>query len=172
MSAPPAEMIRYLPFPFPGRGFPAELGAVIQRTVLDGREPAREVIHSAEDSWMVGDGLNDPNVPGACVARHIHHVLARNSSVAALASYQPDKKLRERAVAAIATLTTQGRAVGYCVVGALKDPRKDVLTTRNLSRERDDAIAVAMSSALAGARKKAARTRSGTQRARGRGRAS
>ena len=40
--------------------------------------------------------------------------------------YQPDRKLRERALAAIATLTTQGRAVGYCVVGALQDPRKDV----------------------------------------------
>ncbi len=89
MSQPPAEMIRYLPFPFPGGSFPAELGAVIQRTVLDGREPAREVIHSAENSWMVGDGLNDPNVPGACVASHIHHVLRRNSSVAALASLPP-----------------------------------------------------------------------------------
>jgi hypothetical protein len=52
MSAPPAEMIRYLPFPFPRGSFPAELGAVIQRTVLDRRELAREVIHSAENSWM------------------------------------------------------------------------------------------------------------------------
>jgi hypothetical protein len=29
-------------------------------------------------------------------------------------------------------LTTQGRAIGYCVVAALQDPRKDVLTIRNL----------------------------------------
>jgi DNA segregation ATPase FtsK/SpoIIIE, S-DNA-T family len=50
--------------------------------------------------------------------------------------YQPDRKLRERALAAIATLTTQGRAVGYCVVGALRDPRKDVLTIRNLFPDR------------------------------------
>ena len=50
--------------------------------------------------------------------------------------YQPDRKLRERALAAIATLTTQGRAVGYCVVGALQDPRKDVLTIRNLFPDR------------------------------------
>jgi S-DNA-T family DNA segregation ATPase FtsK/SpoIIIE len=56
--------------------------------------------------------------------------------VAFLTAYQPDKKLRERAVAAIATLTTQGRAVGYCVVGALQDPRKDVLTIRNLFPDR------------------------------------
>ena len=56
--------------------------------------------------------------------------------VAFLTAYQPDKKLRERAIAAIATLTTQGRAVGYCVVGALQDPRKDVLTIRNLFPDR------------------------------------
>ena len=42
--------------------------------------------------------------------------------VAFLTAYQPDKKLRERVKAAIATLTTQGRAVGYCVVGALAGP--------------------------------------------------
>jgi S-DNA-T family DNA segregation ATPase FtsK/SpoIIIE len=52
--------------------------------------------------------------------------------VAFLAAYQPDKKLRERALAAIATITTQGRAVGYCIVAALQDPRNDVLTIRNL----------------------------------------
>jgi len=50
--------------------------------------------------------------------------------------YQPDGKLREWALAAIATLATQGRAVGYCVVGALQDPRKDVLTIRNLFPDR------------------------------------
>jgi DNA segregation ATPase FtsK/SpoIIIE, S-DNA-T family len=56
--------------------------------------------------------------------------------VAFLTAYQPDKKLRDRALAAIATLTTQGRAVGYCVVAALQDPRKDVLTIRNLFPDR------------------------------------
>ncbi len=43
---------------------------------------------------------------------------------------------------------------------------------QHASRERDEAIAAAMGSALAGARKKATMPRSGTQRARGRGRAS
>jgi DNA segregation ATPase FtsK/SpoIIIE, S-DNA-T family len=56
--------------------------------------------------------------------------------IAFLTAYQPDKKLRDRATAAIAALTTQGRAVGYCVVGALQDPRKDVLTIRNLFPDR------------------------------------
>jgi S-DNA-T family DNA segregation ATPase FtsK/SpoIIIE len=56
--------------------------------------------------------------------------------VAFLTCYQPDRKLRDRTLAALATLTTQGRAVGYCVVAALQDPRKDVLTIRNLFPDR------------------------------------
>ena len=56
--------------------------------------------------------------------------------VAFLTAYQTDRKLRERTVNALATLTTQGRAVGYSVVAALQDPRKDVLTIRNLFPDR------------------------------------
>jgi S-DNA-T family DNA segregation ATPase FtsK/SpoIIIE len=56
--------------------------------------------------------------------------------VAFLTAYQPERKLKERIMAALATLTTQGRAVGYCVVAALQDPRKDVLTIRNLFPDR------------------------------------
>jgi S-DNA-T family DNA segregation ATPase FtsK/SpoIIIE len=56
--------------------------------------------------------------------------------VAFLTAYQPDRKLRERVMNALATLTTQGRAVGYCVVAALQDPRKDVLAIRNLFPDR------------------------------------
>ena len=52
--------------------------------------------------------------------------------IAFLTAYQTDRKLRERILAALATLTTQGRAVGYCVVAALQDPRKEVLNIRNL----------------------------------------
>ena len=56
--------------------------------------------------------------------------------VAFLTAYQPDRKLKERIMSALATLTTQGRAVGYCVVAALQDPRKDVLAIRNLFPDR------------------------------------
>jgi S-DNA-T family DNA segregation ATPase FtsK/SpoIIIE len=52
--------------------------------------------------------------------------------VAFLTAYQADRKLKDRTLAALATLTTQGRAVGYCVVAALQDPRKEVLNIRNL----------------------------------------
>ena len=56
--------------------------------------------------------------------------------VAFLTAYQPDRALKTRIMSALATLTTQGRAVGYCVVAALQDPRKDVLTIRNLFPDR------------------------------------
>jgi S-DNA-T family DNA segregation ATPase FtsK/SpoIIIE len=56
--------------------------------------------------------------------------------VAFLTAYQPDRKLREKIMNALATLTTQGRAVGYAVVAALQDPRKDVLAIRNLFPDR------------------------------------
>ena len=56
--------------------------------------------------------------------------------VAFLTAYQRDRKLKDRIMAALATLTTQGRAVGYAVVAALQDPRKDVLTIRNLFPDR------------------------------------
>jgi S-DNA-T family DNA segregation ATPase FtsK/SpoIIIE len=56
--------------------------------------------------------------------------------VAFLTAYHPDKTLRERVKAALATLTTQGRAVGYCVIAALQDPRKEVMSIRNLFPDR------------------------------------
>ncbi len=52
--------------------------------------------------------------------------------LAFITAYQPNRDLRKRAEAAIATLTSQGRSVGICVVGALQDPRKDVINLRNL----------------------------------------
>jgi len=56
--------------------------------------------------------------------------------VAFLTAYQPDRKPKDRIMNALATLTTQGAAVGYCVVAALQDPRKDVLAIRNLFPDR------------------------------------
>ena len=56
--------------------------------------------------------------------------------VAFLTAYQPDRQLRDRVKAALATLTTQGRAVGFCVIAALQDPRKEVLSIRNLFPDR------------------------------------
>ncbi|WP_327090884.1 FtsK/SpoIIIE domain-containing protein [Nonomuraea sp. NBC_01738] len=56
--------------------------------------------------------------------------------VAFLTAYQPDSALKKRILAALATLCTQGRAVGYAVVAALQDPRKEVMSIRNLFPDR------------------------------------
>jgi DNA segregation ATPase FtsK/SpoIIIE, S-DNA-T family len=52
--------------------------------------------------------------------------------IAFLTAYIGDNKLRNRVNQAVATLLTQGRAVGVCVVAALQDPRKEVIGYRNL----------------------------------------
>jgi S-DNA-T family DNA segregation ATPase FtsK/SpoIIIE len=59
-------------------------------------------------------------------------VLVLVDEVAFLTAYQPDKQLRQRITAALATPTTQGRAVGVGVMAALQDPRKEVMNIRNL----------------------------------------
>jgi S-DNA-T family DNA segregation ATPase FtsK/SpoIIIE len=56
--------------------------------------------------------------------------------VAFLTAYLSDRVIRDRIKAALATLTTQGRAVGYTVIAALQDPRKEVMSIRNLFPDR------------------------------------
>ena len=80
------EVFRHVLFPFVDGVLPRELGAVVQCTVLEGLLPAREVAHTEDNSWLVGDGVNDPNEPEACVVACIWHVIEQNSSVAALAT--------------------------------------------------------------------------------------
>src|SRR5262245_11106029 len=75
-----------VPFPFPDERFPPDLGAVVQRTVLDGRRPVRCVAHTRDDGWLVGDDVEDPNVEGACVAVHMRHIVDQDPSVEALAT--------------------------------------------------------------------------------------
>ncbi|MGW6449375.1 FtsK/SpoIIIE domain-containing protein [Lentzea sp. NPDC055074] len=52
--------------------------------------------------------------------------------LADLIAYQPDRNLRERATRAVQTITSQGRAPGYAVVGLVQDPRKEVVSFRHL----------------------------------------
>ncbi|GLW10318.1 hypothetical cell division FtsK/SpoIIIE protein [Microtetraspora sp. NBRC 13810] len=59
-------------------------------------------------------------------------ILLLVDELAFLTAYQADKGLKQRITAALATLTTQGRAVGVGVMAALQDPRKDVVSIRNL----------------------------------------
>lgn len=43
----------------------------------------------------------------------------------------PDKKLKDRGMQALTTILTQGRAMGYSVVGVIQDPRKETLPNRD-----------------------------------------
>jgi DNA segregation ATPase FtsK/SpoIIIE, S-DNA-T family len=52
--------------------------------------------------------------------------------LAELTAYVTDRKLKARIDAALAMLLSQGRAVGYSVIAALQDPRKEVLPQRGL----------------------------------------
>jgi S-DNA-T family DNA segregation ATPase FtsK/SpoIIIE len=56
--------------------------------------------------------------------------------VAFLTAYLSDRAIRARIKAALATLTTQGRAAGFSVIAALQDPRKEVMSIRNLFPDR------------------------------------
>ncbi|MGK5551694.1 FtsK/SpoIIIE domain-containing protein [Actinomadura kijaniata] len=52
--------------------------------------------------------------------------------LAFLTAYCGERDLRKRAESALGVLTTQGRSVGYCVIGAQQDARKEVNNLRNL----------------------------------------
>ena len=89
MGVTDEEIFQRLPFPYEGGRFPSHLGALLQRTVLAGELPAREVVHTSDGSWVIGDGVNDPNLPGASEIAHIAHAVALNSSIAVLATIPP-----------------------------------------------------------------------------------
>ncbi len=62
---------------------------------------------------------------------HPLHVLVVDE-LGYLSALLPDRKLRARAEEALQGILVLGRAVGFVVVGALQDPRKDVLSYRDL----------------------------------------
>jgi DNA segregation ATPase FtsK/SpoIIIE, S-DNA-T family len=52
--------------------------------------------------------------------------------LASLTAYVIDRDAKKRITAALSLLLSQGRAVGVSVVGAVQDPRKDVISMRDL----------------------------------------
>ena len=96
---------------------PADIADLLEADVADMQQRARRFAGRQRDHQPT---IEDP------------FVVVLVDEVAFLTAYQADRKLKERTLAALATLTTQGRAAGYCVVAALQDPRKEVLNIRNL----------------------------------------
>ncbi|MEU5905432.1 hypothetical protein ABZ780_13780 [Micromonospora sp. NPDC047467] len=80
------EVFQDVAFPFDEDQFPHNLCAVVQTTVLNAAEPARVVIHDGDNDWLVGDGVNDPTLPGASVVACIRHIADQDETVAELAS--------------------------------------------------------------------------------------
>lgn len=80
------EVVRGVAWPYPGNRFPQHLGGV-QRTVLEGTEPARSVVHDAEGDWLVSDDVNDPN--GNAVLVCMEHLVAADGTIAELAAMPP-----------------------------------------------------------------------------------
>ncbi|WP_346129335.1 hypothetical protein [Lentzea roselyniae] len=58
-----------------------EVGAIVQRTVANGEMPALVVVHDDEGDWLIGDGVNDPNVDDACGLFHLGHVIEMDPSL-------------------------------------------------------------------------------------------
>lgn len=52
--------------------------------------------------------------------------------IASLTSYIGDRQLKERARIALGALLSKGRGPGFCVIGCVQDPRKEVIELRNL----------------------------------------
>jgi len=63
---------------------------------MAGEQPARLVIHSSDNDWMIGDGINDPNGPDGSIATHLGHALSWNSSLRNLST-----SLRHQALAPV-----------------------------------------------------------------------
>jgi hypothetical protein len=80
---------RDIPWPYPGNQFPEGVGVVIQRTVIDGQQPALSVVHDEDGDWLAWDGINDPNVPDAAILVCMHHLVDLDPSVAELATMPP-----------------------------------------------------------------------------------
>ncbi|GGT00123.1 hypothetical cell division FtsK/SpoIIIE protein [Planobispora rosea] len=74
---------------------------------------------------------------GGHVRKHVasleypHNIIIVDE-VAFLTAYVDDRKIRDAINSRLSTLSTQGRSVGFTLIAALQDPRKEVLKIRNL----------------------------------------
>ena len=79
-------------------------------------------------SQGLADGLIRKHVPTTAEPL----ILVVIDEIANLTAYLTDRKVKERINQALGLLLTQGRANAVCVVGALQDPRREVMTLRSL----------------------------------------
>ncbi|MFC5664327.1 hypothetical protein ACFP3U_15205 [Kitasatospora misakiensis] len=61
----------------------------MRRTVAEGRLPALVVIHDDEGDWLIGDGVNDPNLPDASGVYCIACIAEDDPSISETAGLEP-----------------------------------------------------------------------------------
>jgi DNA segregation ATPase FtsK/SpoIIIE, S-DNA-T family len=111
---------------YPGRALfthyadelPADMAGLLEQAVV--RMQAR-----AKDLKAAGQRVFTPSVTTPWEVIII-------DEIAFLTSYHPDRDTKKRVTAALSVLLSQGRAAGFTVIAALQDPRKDILTFRDL----------------------------------------
>lgn len=98
-------------------GYEASLAALLEDAVAEMRRRAERLM-----------GVTRLHTPTA--AEPLLVILV--DEIAALTGWITDRTMKKRIDSALSLLLTQGRAVGVVVVGAIQDPRKDVIPQRDL----------------------------------------
>lgn len=96
-----------------------------ETTFADLLEDAVAVMRRRQDRLRGVTRLHQPSVVEPLVVVIV-------DELAALTGWITDRTVKKRIEAALGLLLSQGRAVGVVVVGAVQDPRKDVLPMRDL----------------------------------------
>ena len=68
-------------FPFTDGVFPADLGAFISRTVVEGRAAVLYVQHTHDNAWVLTDAVGDPNEEDALVVACIWHAIDQDPTL-------------------------------------------------------------------------------------------
>ena len=96
-----------VPWPLHDDQFPDVLGAVVMKSVFEGRRPALQVVHFDDGHWGVADGIDDPRVRNLIAARHPGHLLERDPSIGELATLPPGRKADRDAIGEPWTISDQ-----------------------------------------------------------------
>jgi DNA segregation ATPase FtsK/SpoIIIE, S-DNA-T family len=129
--AVPVDLVRLCGFDLKGGMELAAASPLFHEFVYDAETAAdslEALVRSMKDRAARLRGITRLHVPSPGDPQYV--ILL--DELAELTAYVADRKLRARIDAALSLLLTQGRALGYSVVAALQDPRKEVLPQRAL----------------------------------------
>lgn len=114
-------------------GFGRELFRAL--VTMDGPDAEDEAVRFLEDLAAEADrraGLLAGHARVLQPSTSLPFLVVVIDELASVTAFLSDSKRRQRADAALGRLLTKGRAPGMCVIGALQDPRKEVVRWRDL----------------------------------------